>query len=118
MSLPAHWQTPETQVPPPHEWPHAPQLLGSVAVLTQVPLQSSGALAGQAHAPLMHEAPVAHFAPHAPQLLVSFARFAQTEPQLTSLVGQVQMPALHVEPVGQTLPHLPQLFASLVVLAQ
>jgi hypothetical protein len=33
------WQTPAEHVPPPHEWPHAPQLAASVCVLVHAPPQ-------------------------------------------------------------------------------
>jgi hypothetical protein len=73
------WQAPPAHVPPWHEWPHAPQLFGSLArnashpgVASQSPYSASHLYE---HAPFPHagcafSAP-AHAMPQEPQLLAS-----------------------------------------------
>ncbi|GAC1349631.1 MAG: hypothetical protein NVSMB27_24570 [Ktedonobacteraceae bacterium] len=73
---------PLTQLDPDgHTLPQDPQLLVSVCVFKQVPLQTVGAVGGQTHAPFTQLAPTAHVLPQEPQLLVSVSRSTQLLPQ-------------------------------------
>jgi hypothetical protein len=101
--------------------PQAPQLLGSVTVLTQTPPQF--------FCPLGHtstQLPVwqtwfsAHRLLQFPQLLGSVLVLTQVPLQRTSPVAQfaLQTPMSQRSPDGQTLPHWPQLLGSLSGLVQ
>ena len=65
--------------------PHLPQLLRSIAVLTQVPPQFvSPAWQLSTHVPFEQTWPAGHSVPHAPQLPLSVCRLTQVPPQFVS----------------------------------
>ena len=73
------WHAPPLQTPLEQTLPQLPQFLGSVLVLTQVPLQLV-CPAGQTtiQTPLEQISPLGQALPHKPQLLLSVCRFVQT----------------------------------------
>jgi hypothetical protein len=126
--------------------PQVPQLPGSVAVFTQVPLQlvwPAPHVVVVAHTPLTQLWPLAQAFPHVPQLFGSVASFTQVPPQLVCPAAQLllglQVPPitveLHAQPPPlqtgvqvpevppfctqlQTLPQAPQFLGSLLVFVQ
>lgn len=63
----------EHRVPPPQTLPQVPQLLLSLAVLTQVPEHDTWPV-GHLQSPATQNCPPEHARPHAPQLLLSADR--------------------------------------------
>jgi hypothetical protein len=114
----AHTHCPDRQVDPPvHAFPHAPQLLLSVCVLTHAPLQNVAPVVAQAQAPFWQVAPPEplHVVPHPPQLALSL--FKLTHAPLQSVRFPVHM-AAHLPRLQTTCPpdgpehallHAPQL---------
>jgi hypothetical protein len=96
-----------------HLFPQKPQLLGSVAVSTHCPLQSS-LVSGQAHCPMTHSLPPVQTLPHAPQLLGSLAVSTHVPLHEVCPVGQPTTHWLssHFWPGAQAWPQLPQFAAS------
>ncbi len=89
-------QEPALQVwPAAHAWLQVPQFEGSMAVFTQLPLQSVWPM-GQldVHTLLTQACPLAHAVPQAPPFWWSRDVTTHNVPQTVS-------------PVGQLLPHLP-----------
>jgi hypothetical protein len=75
-----------------HVCPHVPQLLLSVCVLMQLPLQFCSPL-GHPHTPLLHVTPLGdvhapHAAPPVPHMLVDWLAYA-------SHVAPLQQPLMH-----------------------
>ena len=113
MHLDDALHVPATQVSPAwHEWPHAPQLLGSVAVFThEAPHIVSPA--GHTQVLLTQVWPGAHTVPQLPQLFGSVAVFTHAVPHSVPVhLPVMHAPATQVSPDGHTLPQRPQLFAS------
>jgi hypothetical protein len=63
---------PAQTVPVVHAFPHLPQLLLSVVVLVQAPLQNV-CVPGHVQLLLVHDSPPPHTVPQVPQLLLSVA---------------------------------------------
>ena len=124
-----------------HWVPQAPQLLSSLVVSTQSPLQLvlSGSVSqgpwSSAQLPASHIWPVSQAVPHAPQLAMSLWRSTQSLSQLvlgaqaappasggaeppSAGVVPLHAPFLQTWPVVQALPQAPQLFLSEVVFTQ
>jgi hypothetical protein len=103
-----------------HTWsfahcvPHAPQLFGSLFVLTQSPLQSVsvGSHAPAQVPPLQNAVAPEHDVVHEPQCVLSVSRSTQTPLHAVS-PGPQQMPLVHVSPLPHARPQPPQ-FASSV----
>jgi hypothetical protein len=109
----AHAHTPETQATPLHDFPHAPQLFGSLRRLVHSLGHASGKLVGHTHAPPMHDAPEGHLVVQVPHAAGSLERSLQVVPQLTCGSGQPHLPA--TQAAGQALAHEPQLALSVLV---
>ena len=89
-----HWHAPPEHVALlPHTLPQLPQLVRSVAVLTQLPPQSVCPV-GHPQRPPAHITPGAHWLPQVPQLLVSLARLTQPLGHWACPVGHPHWPAL------------------------
>jgi hypothetical protein len=127
------------KVPTGHTRPHPPQLLTSLVVSVQFPLQheslcAHGPHAGggggklSRHAPLMHVWSAWQTMPHAPQLLGSLVVSVQPLAQQSWLNGQpldaqlalgpTHVPLMHELPVAQTSPQAPQLKGSVRTFAE
>jgi hypothetical protein len=106
---------PPMHVPPGQTLPHVPQLLGSTAVLTQLPPHATSPLP-QLHTPLVQFIANPHAFPHDPQLATSVDVLTHVPPHDVSADPQEHAPPVHVEPVPQACPHDPQLAVSLNVL--
>ncbi len=121
---------PQQFVPAAHVVLHKPQLLLSVDLSTQTPLQT---LRGETqHIPPAHDTPMPHAWPQLPQLLGSLLKSVQTGPLVVVHMFGVPAPQLtvHAPPVhvaeplpcgdgaGHFVPHPPQLFGSLAVATQ
>jgi hypothetical protein len=135
-----HWpeQTPSLQYGAEggHGTLHAPQLLLSVFVLTQLPRPPLRSLRSHCvsppahpHVPLVHgDTPAGHATPHEPQLLLSVSKFVHRFPHavipLTTSQDWAHVPSLHMPPrpgaphceKPHALPHAPQLYGSFVKL--
>lgn len=90
-----------------HVVPHAPQLVGSVRVSTQLPPQSVRP-GPHEHVPETHAAVAGHLIPHAPQLRLSELTSTQRPPH--DVVGgmHAHCPALQAADGGQIVPQPPQ----------
>jgi hypothetical protein len=100
--------------------PQVPQFLGSVVVVTQVPLQSVCGL-GQEQALFAQAFPPVHFTPQVPQLLMSLVRFTQTPAQSVWPVPHLLSHLLLMQSgvaAGQVVVQLPQAVGSFVVFLQ
>lgn len=120
VELPTHLHVDALQNPAvPHCVPHAPQLEGSVVVLTHAPAHNVvGAVHEVWHMPTLHRSPEAQTVPHVPQLVGSFWVSTHAEPQrLTGGNDGVQrhVPPTQISGAVQAVPHPPQLFGSLLV---
>jgi hypothetical protein len=115
-----HWNWDPGQHLPALHWPvwqakpQAPQLLGSVEVLTQAPPHTWGSVAGQAQRPSAHTSRASTQAvPHAPQFAASLRRLVHRSPAAQKsgrAAGQAQAPPLQIPPARvQRLPQAPQL---------
>jgi hypothetical protein len=105
--------------PGPQSHPHAPQLCGSLAVLTQIPPQSVWP-AGQTHLPATHSLPPVQALPHFPQCWLLDWRSKIPPAQLAMPGGSTQSvahpPSMQQEPGKlQPLPQAPQLSGSVDV---
>jgi hypothetical protein len=123
--------------------PHAPQLVGSMAVFTQAVIPPNGhavrpgghvtpaSIAVPLQVPLEHNCPNEQASPHAPQLVGSMAVFTQAvippnghavrpggHVTPASMAVPVQVPLEHNCPNAQALPHAPQLVGSKAVFTQ
>jgi hypothetical protein len=97
-------QTPAKQDwPLAHGLPHEPQLLLSVCVSTQAPLQYDLPFEQVVQCPPQQNMPPEHERPHEPQLVLSDSVLTQALPQRVWPVGHWQTPLTRVEPVGQQL---------------
>ncbi len=107
MPLVQVWPGPQRTLQP-------PQFAGSVAVLTQRPLQNEEP-AGQAQVPLVHDVPMGQMKPHTPQFALSVLVLVQVPLQLICPTGQtlVHMRFTHEAPGAQVTPQPPQLRGSL-----
>jgi hypothetical protein len=92
-----------------------PQLVGSVCVSEQRPLQNDWPLA-HPHVPPLQSWLPGHALPHVPQLPGSFSGSTHPPLHATRPVAQTQPERWQVYPVGQTIPHPPQFCGSLRVL--
>jgi len=102
--------------PPGQTLPQPPQLLFSVLVLTQLPLQKV-CPAGHAHTLFVQVRPLVQTVPQVPQLLLSFAVVRQTPLQSVCPLGQLHTPFWQVRPPVQAVPQpeVPQKAASVRV---
>lgn len=104
--------------------PHAPQLLGSVWVLTQVPLQhvwpaEQGGLQTFWQVPFTQVFwPGGQTVPHDPQLVASLCRLTQPPEQEVKPLAHEHVPLLQTMLAPHALPHPPQLLASVCRLTQ
>jgi hypothetical protein len=93
--------------------PQPPQLLGSVLVFTQVPLQSFSPVAQfWLQTPMSHRLPAPQTLPHCPQLLGSLSVLVQTPPHSCSPPGQVQVAERQISLALHALEQLPQCWGS------
>lgn len=74
-----------------HAVPHAPQLLASDCVSTQL-APHAVLLAEQPHLPPLQACPAVHAAPHAPQFAASVLKLRQSLPHSTLPLAQVALP--------------------------
>jgi hypothetical protein len=95
------WQAPDV-----HTTPHAPQLRGSVCVLTQEPLQQvpEHALPPQVQRPDWQVSPLGHALPHAPQFIGSFRLTQEPLLQHRPPPGGQATHLFHIPPVPQQMP--------------
>jgi hypothetical protein len=95
--------------PASHSTVQEPQCVGSVAVLTQPPLQGTSP-EGQAQPPLTHVARAGHTCPHAPQLLMSFCSLTQAPPHCERPCAHctAHVPFEQTWPFGHCVAQLPQ----------
>jgi hypothetical protein len=107
MPLLQVWPTPQRMLQP-------PQFKGSVAVVTQRPLQNDEP-AGHAQVPLVHAVPMGQMKPHTPQFALSLLVLVQVPLQFTWPTGHmpVHMRFTHEAPGAQVTPQPPQLRGSL-----
>jgi hypothetical protein len=108
-----HWHIPLKQLlPVPHELPHVPQLAGSNAVTTQVPLQSvwKGWHIGR-HIPKLQTWLDVQALPQLPQLAGSCCRRTHVFPHFVNPAWHVQLELMQVPLVHAAL-QLPQLLES------
>jgi hypothetical protein len=119
---PAHSTLPEGQMqlpevqgrPAGHAMPHALQLLGSIEVSTQRPLQLvAGDWQPSAHLPPVHACPGGHGTLHPPQLSGSEAVSTHVPLQLVRPGAHEQEPSEHTIPGEHATPQDPQLAGSL-----
>jgi hypothetical protein len=101
-----------------HVTPHAPQLLESPRVSTQVPLHTVR-FALQEHVLATHDAEVGHVTPHTPQLCLSELRSTQPAPQRVAGAMHVaaHVPPLQTRPPVHDVVQLPQCAGSLASVA-
>jgi hypothetical protein len=106
MPLLQVWPTPQRMLQP-------PQFAGSLAVLTQRPLQNDEP-AGHAQVPLVHAVPMGQMKPHTPQFALSLLVLVQVPLQVTWPTGHtlVHMRLTHEAPGAQVMPQPPQLRGS------
>jgi len=96
--------------------PQVPQLLLSLAVVTQLPLQKVRP-EGQVHMPLVQLRPPEHTVPQVPQLLLSLAVVRQVPLQSVCPLGQLHTPFWQLRPPVHAVPQpvVPQKAASVRV---
>jgi len=117
-----HAQLPLTHCcPPPHVFPHDPQLLPSVFVLVHaVPQRFGLAVVGQAQVPPWQVSAAGHAWAHVPQLALSLVVLVHVDPHNVGLaeIGQAHVPAVQLCADGHTWLQAPQLALSVLVLVQ
>src|SRR6185312_15063188 len=104
--------------PPPHGWPHAPQLSSFWFTSTQSPLQSvRPAWQVSAHEPLLQTFPLGHFWPQPPQSFTSLLVSMQSLPQRAVPPPHTaeHAPCEQTWSLGHLVPHAPQFWKSLCV---
>lgn len=116
-------QLPQTGLVALHVFPHAPQFVADVRLVSQ-PFAAMRSQSSQPAMQLKPHVPPAHDAvacggaeqadPHTPQWFASVARFTHAPPQFVRPTGhtQSQLPPAQTHPGGQTSPHAPQWFMS------
>jgi hypothetical protein len=122
-----HWHTASRQTSGDwHLWPHAPQLLASVRMLTQTGgaphnacIVGSGFAPQSSHTPPRQLAAVPHEVPQVPQSSPLVFRSTHCAlaplPQTFKPIGQTHPLFTQVAPMAHVCPHSPQLFGSLEV---
>lgn len=107
-----HTATPPSSPPSEvHEFPHDPQLFGSVSTDMQVEPQRAMPLAHW-HEPAAHVSTLLHRVLHPPQLPLSVCSLTQDVPHCDVPDAQVHFPEEQTNPVPQETPHPPQFLTS------